>query len=69
MARSIRTNYHLKQHNLDSNKDYEKQIYVKNTGWQPPPAPLHIEDKISSFEKTLKSSTKHFYRKTKNVAC
>ncbi len=30
-ARSIRTNYYLKQHNLDSNKDYEKQIYVRNT--------------------------------------
>ena len=65
MARSIRTNYYLKQHNLDSSKDYEKQIYVKNTSWHPPPAPLHIEDKISSFEKILKEQHKALLSKNK----
>jgi len=65
MARSIRTNYYLKQHNLDSSKDYEKQIYVKNTSWHPPPAPLHIEDKISSFEKILKEQHKTLLSKNK----
>jgi hypothetical protein len=54
MARSIRTTYFLKQHNLDNNNDYEKQIYIKNTNWHPPPAPLHIENKIPSFEKFLR---------------
>ncbi len=58
LARSIRTNFYLKEHNLDCNSDYEKQIYIKNTNWHPPPAPLHIEDKISDFEKLLKE--KHF---------
>jgi len=54
MARSIRTRYYLKELNIDNSADYEKQIYLKNKGWHPPPAPLHIEDKLTMFEKTLK---------------
>ena len=54
MARSIRTRYYLKELNIDNSADYEKQIYLKDKGWHPPPAPLHIEDKLTMFEKTLK---------------
>jgi hypothetical protein len=54
LARSIRTNFYLKEHNLDNSNDYEKQIYIKNVNWHPPPAPLHIEEKLSAFEKLLK---------------
>jgi hypothetical protein len=64
MARSIRTSYFLKQHNLHANSNYEKQIYVKNLNWHPPPAPLRIKEKISSFEKLLKE--KHAKLATKN---
>jgi hypothetical protein len=54
MARSIRTRYYLKELNIDNSADYEKQIYLKNKSWHPPPAPLHIEDKLTMFEKSLK---------------
>jgi hypothetical protein len=54
MARTIRISYYLKENNLGHKSQYEKQIYIKNNTWHPPPAPLHIEDRISSFEKLLK---------------
>jgi hypothetical protein len=55
MARTIRTKCYLKETNLHSNSDYDKQIYKKNLTWHPPPAPLQIEDKITEFEKALKN--------------
>jgi hypothetical protein len=54
MARTIRISYYLKENNLGHKSQYEKQIYIKNISWHPPPAPIHIEDRISSFEKLLK---------------
>jgi hypothetical protein len=39
---------------MNSDSEYIKQIYKKNANWNPPPAPLAIEDSITSFEKTLK---------------
>jgi hypothetical protein len=67
MARSIRTTFFLKQHNLDNNNNYEKQIYIKNTNWHPPPAPLHIENKISSFEKLLREKHTTLENRTKSA--
>jgi hypothetical protein len=52
IAHSIQTTFYLKQNNLNHNSQYEKQIYLKNNSWNPPPAPPHIEDKFSSFEKS-----------------
>jgi hypothetical protein len=54
MAKTIRTRYFLQTNGTTENNTYEKQIYIKNTTWNPPPAPLHIEDKITEFEKSLK---------------
>lgn len=54
MKNTIRTTYYLKHNNLCHKSQYEKQIYIKNSRWHPPPAPLQIEEKISSFEMALK---------------
>jgi len=37
-------------------QEYEKQIYVKNKSWNPPPALLIIKKKITEFEKELKKA-------------
>jgi hypothetical protein len=66
MARSIRTLYYLKQHNANHNSDYEKQIYVQNRQWHPPPAPLQVEEKLSTFEKLLKAKQEELQRKYRN---
>lgn len=55
MARSIRTKYFLKEHGMDNSNNYEKQIYIKNKNWHPPPAHIQIENAITNFEKMLKS--------------
>jgi len=54
MAYAIRTKYNLQALNKEDDSDYIKQIYIKNKTWNPEPAPLHIEDKITDFEKLLK---------------
>jgi hypothetical protein len=55
MARSIRTLFYLKQQDSRHNENYNKQIYIKQKNWHPPPAPLNVEDKITLFEKLLKA--------------
>jgi hypothetical protein len=52
-AYNIRTELHLKQSASNTSDDYNPQIYIKNTGWNPPPASLEIEDNLTSFEKAL----------------
>jgi hypothetical protein len=54
MAYTIRTNYYLKELGIPDGQNYEKQIYMKNKYWNPPPAPLTIENKITEFEKEIK---------------
>jgi len=63
MARSIRIRYFLKQQGLTNDDDYAKQIYICNSNWHPPPAPLHIEEHITSFEKALKSKQQEIVTK------
>lgn len=58
LARSIRTKYYLAKNTTGNSLEYEKQIYKKNLNWNPPPAPLIIEDKITEFEKAIKSFQK-----------
>jgi hypothetical protein len=72
MARTIRTRHFLLENNLNLNSTYEKQIYVKNTAWHPPPAPIAIEDKLTAFEKALKQKHqalefKNRYRNLSNL--
>ncbi len=38
---------------------------VKNKYWNPPPAPILIEEKITEFEKKLKLLQQHYKIKTK----
>ncbi len=72
MARTIRTRHFLLENNLNLNSTYETQIYVKNTAWHPPPAPIAIEDKLTAFEKALKQKHqalefKNRYRNLSNL--
>jgi hypothetical protein len=63
MAYTIRTLYKLKELDMDNNYSYEKKIYIKNKLWNPPPAPLLIEDKITEFEKEIKSKQATLHKK------
>ena len=56
MAYSIRTRLFLDSIGHPANQEYEKQIYIKNSNWNPPPASLFLENKITEFEKELKKS-------------
>ncbi len=56
LAYRIRTKYYLQEH-PSTNHDYIPQIYVKLKGWDPPPAPLNVENAITEFEKQLKITT------------
>jgi len=66
MARSIRISSFLQEHNLPECEDYEKQIYICNNNWHPPPASLLIEDKITEFEKLLKEKQRKLISKNRN---
>ncbi len=55
MAYAIRTKFHLKELGCLTDQIYEKQIYIKNKLWNPPPASLLIETKLIDFKKELKS--------------
>jgi hypothetical protein len=63
LAYSIRTKYFLLNNNYQGNTEYIKQIYKKNTKWNPPPAPLTVEDKITDLEKSLKTAQQNLVRK------
>ena len=63
MARSIRICHLLQSSGLNPTSHYEKQIYIKNSNWHPPPAPLTIENKITEFEKALKDKQRHLETK------
>jgi hypothetical protein len=56
LAYSICTKEALKEANIDQNSTYIKQIYLKNPLWNPPPASIEIEDKITEFEKAIKKA-------------
>jgi hypothetical protein len=68
MARNIRTKTYLKENNLLNNSEYNKQIYKKNLSWNPPPASSLIEEKITEFEKTLKTLLQKV-RKKHEICC
>ena len=53
LAYIIRTKIHLKQLQSENNSEYIKQLYVKNRNWNPPPAPIDIENKLVDFDKAL----------------
>jgi hypothetical protein len=63
MAHSITIHHLLQSSGGNPDSHYEKQIYIKNTNWHPPPAPLTIENKITEFEKVLKDKQHHLETK------
>jgi len=63
MAYAIRTTFQLQHLTQPDDSTYIKQIYIKNKTWNPEPAPLHIEDKITSFEKILKTEQNNLIHK------
>ncbi len=67
MARSIRTHYFLQENGSANASQYIKQLYVKNSNWHPPPAPINVEDKITEFEKALKVKHNHLTAKHKRI--
>jgi hypothetical protein len=66
IARSIRIKYFLDQNGLGNDEEYNRQIYINNIGWHPPPAPLNIENHITNFEKALKLKQQEVMSKNKN---
>jgi hypothetical protein len=66
VARSIRIKYFLDQKGLGNDEEYNRQIYINNTGWHPPPALLNIENHITNIEKVLKLKQQEVISKIKN---
>jgi hypothetical protein len=66
LAYSIRTKYFLLDNNYQGSTEYVKQIYKKNTRWSPPAASLTVEDKITDFEKSLKTAQQNLMRRYGN---
>jgi hypothetical protein len=58
LATSIRTKFFLNTLDIPQDDSYEKQIYVKNKSWSPPPASVLIEDNLTLFEKHLRKKQK-----------
>jgi hypothetical protein len=67
LARSIRIQYYLMETGTTNDSTYEKQIYVKNTNWHPPPAPWAIEEKITDFEKALRQKHQSLVEKHQKI--
>jgi hypothetical protein len=59
-------NSYLKQQSLNKNEEYYKQIYICNSNWHPPPAPILVEDRITEFEKLLKAKQQELEIKNQN---
>jgi hypothetical protein len=55
------------EHGNHNESDYIKQIYIRNPSWNPPPAPINLEDSITKFEKLLKASHNKLTLKHRNV--
>jgi hypothetical protein len=54
LAYSIRNKNYLLTEKKNNDTEYIPQLYVKIKGWNPPPAPIELENKLTEFEKKLK---------------
>jgi hypothetical protein len=52
---------------MATDSEYIKQLYKRNTAWNPPPAPNITEDKITLFEKSLKTKHQNLLDKYKKI--
>jgi hypothetical protein len=57
LAYKPRTKQYLINNNHDSPEQCIPQLYIKLTGWIPPPATNTIETKMTEFERNLKIAT------------
>jgi hypothetical protein len=67
MAYTIRTKYHLQRLGIPTTSDYTKQIYTKNKYWDLEPAPLKVEDAITTFDKALHSVQENLNLKLQKI--
>ncbi len=67
LAYNIRTKTFLNSIGQTTDQEYEKQIYVRNKSWNPPPAPLLIENKLTDFEKELKKAQSKLLQKYNRI--
>jgi hypothetical protein len=67
MAYSIRTKFYLNCNNSSTDTEYIKQLYKKNTTWNPPPAPNITEEKITQFEKAVKTKQQKLTAKNAKI--
>jgi len=58
LAYRIRTKNYLLDNNTRHREDYIPQLYVKLKNWNPPPAPLITEERMTLFEKRLHDASR-----------
>ncbi len=66
MAHSICTKFQMDMLDQSTENNYIKQLYIRNKNWNPSPAPLHIEDKITRFDKLCKDAQQKLASKNHN---
>jgi hypothetical protein len=52
---------------MAANSNYIKQLYKKNTNWNPPPASLIIVEQFTNFEKLLQDIQSQYITKNKTT--
>jgi hypothetical protein len=57
MAYKVRTKQYLLEQNNRELDNYIPQIYVKLKGWNPPRATLDVENRLTDFEKQIRTAT------------
>jgi len=58
LAYKIRTKNHLITTGKTNANEYIPQLYIKLKNWNPPPAPLSTEERMTLFEKKIKEASR-----------
>jgi len=58
LAYKIRTKNHLITTGKTNANEYIPQLYIKLKNWNPPPAPLNTEERMTLFEKKIKEASR-----------
>jgi hypothetical protein len=67
LAYSIRTKHFIDSFDTARENNYINQVYIKNKAWNPPPAPMLVEDKLTIFKKQLKQKKTKARIKTQEI--
>ena len=57
LAYKVRTKQYLLDNNTSTRNDYIPQLYIKLKNWNPPPASLVTEERMTHFEKRLREAS------------